>query len=234
MPVEKKREEEDLKEIIGRLRRHSDFWGGYLAERQDLRSHPPSISVVETVPLFKERGVKKIIDIGCGSGKDSFFLAKEGFTVFALDSSQQSIGFVRDRVEHGKVKNVHPILAEASRMKFPDGTFDAAVNHRVLDLWKKNEIKTIVDEMERVVKDGGVVLVSMASVNSKIYEEKLLGLGKEIEPGTIHYKGFTMHFFSEEEIRDLFKNFNFISFEERLSTDNVNKFWILLAEKRNH
>jgi len=234
MPVEKRKEEEDLKEIIKRLRRHSDFWGGYLAERQDLRAHPPSVAVVEAAPLFKERGVKKIIDIGCGSGKDSFFLAKEGFTVFALDSSQPSIGFVRDRIEREKIENVHPVLGEASRMKFPDGTFDAAVNHRVLDLWKSSEIKAIVNEMERIVKDGGIVLVSMASINSKIYEEKLLGLGKEIEPGTIFYKGFTMHFFSEQEIKDLFKNFNFISLDERLSTDNKNRFWILLAEKRNY
>jgi ubiquinone/menaquinone biosynthesis C-methylase UbiE len=230
--AEKKENKNDLREALDRYKRQSDFWGRYFGERQELRGNLPSIAVVEAVPVFKERGVKKIIDIGCGIGKDSFFLEKQGFTVFALDASPEAIKFVKDRIERQGIKNVHPIVGDATAIDYPDGTFDAAVNHRVIDLWKTHEIKNIVDEMERIVKEGGLVLVSMASVNSEIYKGKLNGAGKDIEPGTIYYKGLTFHFFSEEEVRNLFKNFNIISLEERLSTDNKNMFWVLLAEKK--
>ena len=44
--------------------------------------------IVRASKLFKERGYKKILDLGCGTGKHSIFLARKGFSVYATDISE--------------------------------------------------------------------------------------------------------------------------------------------------
>ncbi len=47
----------------------------------------PENSVVEAVPWMQANGVRRVLDLGCGVGRHSIFLALNGFTVYALDAS---------------------------------------------------------------------------------------------------------------------------------------------------
>lgn len=231
---EKGSKEEEIREAFRKYMVHSYFWG-YFAEKQELEKKQPSLEIVkEAAPLFKKLGVKTILDIGCGNGRDAIYLGTQGFTVDGIDSSQKAIAFFQERVEKEGIRNVHPILGDATDIRHPDGSFDAVTIRRVLDVCRKRDAKQIVDETERVLKHHGIAYVSMASVRSEIYQTSFYGLGLVgfDEPGTLAYKDFILHFFSEDEIRKLFKNFNVISLQEELASDNKNNFWILFAEKK--
>ena len=50
--------------------------------------------------LFDEKGVRRILDLGCGTGRHLLFLLKKGFEVYGLDGSRmvwksQKIGLLK-------------------------------------------------------------------------------------------------------------------------------------------
>ena len=86
---------------------------------------PNSIMILEE--LLKEVPLKpemRVLDLGCGNGLTSIFLAKEyGVQVFALDlwiSATDNYGRFQ---EAGVGESVIPIHADARKMPFADGYF---------------------------------------------------------------------------------------------------------------
>ncbi len=70
----------------------------------------------------------KVLDMGCGKGLTSVFLAKEyGVTVFANDLWISATDNLRRFEEAGVADKVFPIRAEAHALPYADGFFDAAI-----------------------------------------------------------------------------------------------------------
>ena len=71
----------------------------------------------------------KVLDMGCGKGITSVFLAKEcGVTVFANDLWISATDNLRRFEEAGVADKVFPIHAEAHALPYADGFFDAAIS----------------------------------------------------------------------------------------------------------
>jgi cyclopropane fatty-acyl-phospholipid synthase-like methyltransferase len=71
----------------------------------------------------------KVLDMGCGKGLTSVFLAKEfGVTVFANDLWISATENLRRFEEAGVADKVFPINAEAHALPYANGFFDAAVS----------------------------------------------------------------------------------------------------------
>lgn len=71
----------------------------------------------------------KVLDMGCGRGITSVFLAKEyGVTVFANDLWISATDNLRRFEEAGVADHVFPIHAEAHALPYANGFFDAAVS----------------------------------------------------------------------------------------------------------
>ena len=70
----------------------------------------------------------KVLDMGCGKGLTSVFLAKEfGVTVFANDLWISATENLQRFEEAGVADRVYPIHSEAHALPFADGFFDAAI-----------------------------------------------------------------------------------------------------------
>ena len=70
-----------------------------------------------------------VLDMGCGKGCSSVFLAKEyGVTVFAVDLWISATENLKRFEEAGVANSVYPIHAEAHALPFAEGFFDAAVS----------------------------------------------------------------------------------------------------------
>ena len=71
----------------------------------------------------------KVLDMGCGKGLTSVFLAKEyGVTVFANDLWISATDNLRRFEEAGVADKVFPIHAEAHALPYANGFFDAALS----------------------------------------------------------------------------------------------------------
>jgi len=188
-----------------RFMRESSEWVKYA---KDQAERPPRKTGAELVSLLKERGVRNVIDIGCGSGRNSIFLAKEGFDVTGVDFSEVPLGILKSKIKDGKIEDIHLLLGDAGKIPVKDVTFDAATCHFVWDLHERDEQKEMIDETYRVLKPSGVAVVESLLTDKGV-----------------------------EEMRNLLKDAGFILLDDRLSkviqlVDGRSKNdWVFIAEK---
>ncbi len=56
-------------------------------------SNQPSPIVLETIEKYTVKKTDKILELGCGEGRDSIFLLKQGYSVLGTDISKEAIQF---------------------------------------------------------------------------------------------------------------------------------------------
>lgn len=108
----------------------------------------------------------RVLDAGCGSGRNLVYFLKSGYEVFAVDDSDQAIGRVHELAErlapHLPRENFR--AAPIERMGFGKTEFDLVVSSAVLHFARNDQHwRSMVDEMWRVLKPGGIFFARLAS-----------------------------------------------------------------------
>jgi ubiquinone/menaquinone biosynthesis C-methylase UbiE len=141
----------------------------------------------------------KVLDLGCGSGRDSFYLAEHGYRVWGIDISRVAI-------ERAKVNlNSYDIdfkVASAEELDFEDNFFDAVYSGWVL---QSVPLKKAASEIKRVLKPGGVAY--LAFLLNTVFSNN----GKRWD---FHARG---------NILSAYKDFELIARREYRSIENDNK-----------
>jgi len=118
----------------------------------------------------------KVLDMGCGKGLTSVFLAKEfGVTVFANDLWISATDNLRRFEEAGVADKVFPIHAEARALPYAEEFFDAAI---AIDsyIYFGTDETYFVDTFSKLVKPGGqfgIVVPGLSREFEKGYPDTL-------------------------------------------------------------
>ena len=177
---------------------------------------PPLPAVAEFADSLKDRGSIRVLDLGCGAGRHTLFLAKHSFQVTALDVSETALRELQRRVDKVNLKNVAVVKHEMLELPFVDEYFDAIVSTNVLHHGTTAEIKRTLGELFRIMKEGAAGFIITLSKQDFRY-----GDGEKIEPDTYRFtdgdeKGIVHHFFDERELRSLFNRFEIMTLNEEL------------------
>ena len=80
----------------------------------------------ELTRKFKKYQVKKVLDLGCGSGWLTIFMSKYGFDVTGIDIAKPAIelGKIWAKEENA---NVNFLVGDLFNLPFKEGSFDAVV-----------------------------------------------------------------------------------------------------------
>ncbi len=108
----------------------------------------------------------KILDAGCGDGRNLNYFLKSGFDICGVDQSAEAIALIRARAgelaPHLPRDNFRIELVE--RMSFSDADFDAVISSAVLHFARDEEHwLAMMREMWRVLKPSGVLFARLAS-----------------------------------------------------------------------
>lgn len=133
----------------------------------------------------------KILDVGCGSGRDAHVFSAAGYDVTGLDLSQGMIEFARE-----KYPDIEFIHADMLQMPFENDIFDGLWAHGVLfHLETIDQVKKALAEFDRVLKPQGIlhVLVKLQKDEHKL---------KEYSDDTGQYSRL-YRFFQKDELKSL-------------------------------
>ena len=98
---------------------------------------------------------KKILDIGCGTGSISFYLAKKGANITGIDLSTNLIEYCRKEAKRRKL-NIQFKEMNAQIPDFEDNSFDIIVGSRVVH--HIPEIEVFFKECKRLLKKRGFIV----------------------------------------------------------------------------
>lgn len=119
------------------------------------RSVPPHVAEALTAALLRvlreTADPPRLLEVGVGTGRIAVPLAAAGARVTGVDISRRMLDELR-----GKRSEVREVLAEAARLPFRAGSFDAALFVHVLQLVP--EIDATLHAAMRVVRPGGVLI----------------------------------------------------------------------------
>ncbi|MDW5561579.1 MAG: hypothetical protein SA339_00005, partial [Methanomassiliicoccus sp.] len=62
-------------------------WDNTYTKAQDFFGKEPSELAVSALPTLRSHDVKTVLELGCGQGRDTWYFARNGMTITALDYS---------------------------------------------------------------------------------------------------------------------------------------------------
>ena len=92
-----------------------------------------------------------VLEIGCGTGKNTAWLAEHAQSVVAMDFSAGMLSIAAKRVEHSNVRFVQHDVRE--HWPLPDASVDAVIGNLVLE--HVQNVGAVYAEASRVLRDGG-------------------------------------------------------------------------------
>jgi len=101
-----------------------------------------------------------VLEVGAGTGRDSFGLVERGAEVFMLDYAASSLQIIKNIASEEKI-DVSPVGGNAFSLPFPDGTFDIVFHQGLLEHFREAEARNLLTENVRVLKKGGILLVDV-------------------------------------------------------------------------
>ena len=124
----------------------------------------------------------RVLDAGCGGGRNSVWFARNGFDVYCVDCNPKSIEKVR---EAGIAPAEHAIESSVTQLPWEDAHFDGVICNALLHvLGSRNEWEAAVTETWRVLKPGGIWFARLATTLSMEAFAEPLCEGRYRMPGT--------------------------------------------------
>lgn len=194
--------------------------------KEGIVTKKPLEEMKDVISVLKKQKVHRVLDLGCGTGRHTVLLAKEGFKVYALDLSKTGLKMINAWLKKEKLtaKLIHSSCYH--RFPFKDHFFEAIISTQVIYHNYHVQIKKCIKEIERVLKPQGIIYITFAiskpekADGSKKVDQRTYLLLKGQEKGIIHF------FYTKPLIKTDFKNFKIL----KLKKDQTHH-WGLLGQK---
>ncbi|MFA5025322.1 MAG: class I SAM-dependent methyltransferase [Candidatus Shapirobacteria bacterium] len=167
----------------------------------------------------------KILDIGCGGGRDAKELRNKGFKVVGLDASKELVIYAQNRFPDIKF-----VVGNMLKLPLPSDCFDGVWCHIViLHLETIKDVNSSLKEMYRVLKLGGVV---------HLYTKGYVS-GPETVVNAFFDKSRFFRYFKLDKLTDLLKKNKFQIIKAEQTEESIIRpngrqgvFWIRILAKK--
>lgn len=183
--------------------------------------------VLRTIQKYGNGYGLSVLDIGCGAGFLTNFLAKQGYAVVGVDSAEGALCTAEDFDETRKVVYLQ---ADAMSLPFEDGTFDVVTMMDFLE-HVEDPMKAI-EEASRVLAPGGLFFYHTFNRNFLSWLVAIKGVEWFVKNTPKHMHLFRM-FIKPAELHHYMEMVGIKKIEEFGSRPALDSsFWKLLMTRR--
>lgn len=155
------------------------------------------------ITYLLSQNVTSVCDAGCGCGLYTRKLAVCGFAVSGFDVSAHAVEIAQTLLGNwGAAANLK--VASVLKTGYPDAQFDCVLSRDVLDHMTKADAISAMEELYRITRPGGILLVTLDCTDEEY----------ETEPHTVNpdgdysfisgkWEGMVFHPYLESEIPQL-------------------------------
>jgi SAM-dependent methyltransferase len=128
---------------------------------------------------------KKVLDVGCGNGRNLIYFLRNGYEVFGVDPNPHAVETVKELsaalAPDNSLENF--MVCTAENLPYNDATFDLVISSAVLHFaTDAQHFDTMLQRMFRVLKPGGYFFARLASDIGLTHLVKPLGNDRYILP----------------------------------------------------
>lgn len=148
-----------------------------------------------------------VLDLGCGTGNDALYLTQKGFDVLAVDFSTEALKYVEKHISAAKTK----LVDISKKLPFDDGQFQVIVADLSLHYFDNKTTIQIMNELKRVLCDGGYLLARVNSTQDVNYGA---GQGEKLEDNFYLIEGYGKRFFDAADVKKYFSIVGDVKFKQ--------------------
>lgn len=202
------------------------FWRRCFSQLEGELPELPQTVLHPVVDRLMARDCLSVLDLGCGYGRWSIALAREGFDVTAVDISPEALAILADTATERGLQ-IETVTESADRFCRAD-SFDAALCVSVLDHMPFEWAERATRNIRMSLKSNGLLYATFDHVDP---EEQTADIA-ELSDGTLFHtagemEGLLWRFYADDELRRLFSDFELQSLETTESGSR--RIWALPA-----
>lgn len=190
-----------------------EHWQATFSQKPDMFGLDRSEPAVKAAGQFEREGKRKILELGCGQGRDTLFFASRGFQVTAADYSQAAVEAVLSKARSAGLDDLIAGVRQDVReplIGFPDEYFDACYSHMLFCMaLTTTELLRLSREVWRVLRPGGLNVYTVRHT-----ADAHCGAGIQRGEEMWEVGGFIVHFFNRGKVLQLAKGFEIVSIDE--------------------
>jgi len=205
----------------------SKIWDKVYSNDSAFFGEEPSDFAQKCYSDFKRYDVKRLLELGCGQGRDSIFFASNGLDVYAIDSSKVAIENINQKIK-GKNIALHLSHFEVRQdLPFDSNYFDAVYSHMFYNMrFTDEELSYLFKESSRVLKNNGFLCFSVRSDKDVFYNK-----GKKIGGNIYEINGFQIRFFTKIQIKSFLSDYFEIKNIEESYEEPVSLYLVFCNKK---
>lgn len=174
------------------------FWENEYLNKEKSTFGNPSKEVEDIVSLLPKGA--KILDVGCGDGRHSLYLATLGFQVDSFDISESAINKI-DYLKEQNNLNINTYVCDVLEFEFKY-KYDLIIVHGVLQFIEREKQPEIIELLKNWTEVNGYHIVALFTDEEPVPEDL-----KDVMVG-VFKNGEIKDYYSEWEIK-LFESYKF-------------------------
>jgi SAM-dependent methyltransferase len=174
----------------------------------------PHESIPEIARMFKKMRVKRVLDLGSGSGRHVVYLSKMGFDVYGFDSSKTGMALAKKWLRKEHLRAHLKVYDMNKGLPYGDSFFDAAIATSTLHHNRPEGVKRTISELERVLAKGGILFFTVPRWRQKLHKGEKWQMEKIADRTYLPLdgieKGLPHFFFDKKTIVKFLHNFKIV------------------------
>lgn len=171
---------------------------------------------------FDQRDISGLaaLDLGCGEGRYTLYLAAKDCHVTAVDCSRAGLSKL-EKMAAEKNLPVVTCKTNLADFEFPTGAFDIIVCATILDHLEGNLRRRTIGAVKSALKPGGVLYANVFTVSDPGYKLARAGGSRAAAAGGVSdtAEGIA-HYFAKYELKTVFADLSVITYYETVEPDH--------------